>query len=303
MKIALAQMHMDAPAGAAPAGSSPAANTAAATAAASAATVTTAAAIEAIEANLARSVKLIERAAKAGANLVMFPEVQLSPFFPQYTSATSPFGDASPFAMRLDGPQVQALQAACARWGIWASPNLYIEQDGTRYDTSLLISDAGELVGTQQMVHIAQAPQFYEQDYYAPGDGFRVFDTPLGRIGIVICFDRHYPESIRTSVLRGADLVLVPTANTLAEPSEMFDWEIRVQAFTNSAIVAMCNRCGVEDGMEFSGRSIVAGPDGGTIAQAGPGDELLLADMDLAAARALRNAKPYTQLRRPALYE
>lgn len=277
MKIALAQMHMASPAHAA-------------------------AGTAAVDANLAHSVGLIERAAKAGASLVMFPEVQLSPFFPQYPSARSPFGDASQFAMSLDGPQVQALRKACATWGIWASPNLYIEQDGARYDTGLLISDAGELVGTQQMVHIAQAEKFYEQDYYAPGDGFHVFDTPLGRIGIVICFDRHYPESIRTSVLNGADLVLVPTANTLAEPLEMFDWEVKVQAFHNSAIVAMCNRCGTEDGMEFSGRSIVAGPDGSTIAQAGADDELLLADVDPAGARAMRGSKPYTQLRRPRLY-
>lgn len=275
MRIALAQMHM---------------------AAAADDTAT------AVDRNLTRSIDLIERAAEAGASLVMFPEVQLSPFFPQYPRKRSPYGDASPFAMNIDGPQVHALRKACATYGIWASPNLYIEQDGARYDTSLLISSTGELVGTQQMVHIAQAEKFYEQDYYAPGDGFHVFDTPLGHIGIVICFDRHYPESIRTSVLRGADLVLVPTANTLAEPLEMFDWEVRVQAFHNSAIVAMCNRCGAEDGMEFSGRSIIAGPDGSTVAQAGAGDELLLADVDLAGARAMRGSKPYTQLRRPRLY-
>ena len=245
MRIALAQMHMAATAD----------DTA-----------------TAVDRNLTRSIDLIERAAEAGASLVMFPEVQLSPFFPQYPRKRSPYGDASQFAMNIDGPQVHALRKACATYGIWASPNLYIEQ------------------------------KFYEQDYYAPGDGFHVFDTPLGRIGIVICFDRHYPESIRTSVLRGADLVLVPTANTLAEPLEMFDWEVRVQAFHNSAIVAMCNRCGAEDGMEFSGRSIIAGPDGSTVAQAGAGDELLLADVDLAGARAMRGSKPYTQLRRPRLY-
>ena len=108
------------------------------------------------------------------------------------------------------------------------------------------------------MVHIAQAEQFYEQDYYTPSDeGFKVFDTEFGKIGIVVCFDRHYPESIRTEVLRGADLILIPTVNTKAEPSLMFEWELRVQAFQNSVILAMCNRVGPEGNMCFSGESIV----------------------------------------------
>lgn len=107
-----------------------------------------------------------------------------------------------------------------------------VEKDGRRYDTSLLIDDAGMLLGEQKMVHIAQAACFYEQDYYTPSEeGFRVFDTPIGKIGIVVCFDRHYPESIRTEALKGAELILVPTVNTKDEPSELFQWEIRIQAY------------------------------------------------------------------------
>ena len=73
-----------------------------------------------------------------------------------------------------------------------------------------------------------------------------MFDTIYGNIGIVVCFDRHYTESIRTEMLMGADLIVVPTVNTKAEPSEMFEWELRVQAFQNSVAVAMCNRVGTE---------------------------------------------------------
>ena len=99
------------------------------------------------------------------------------------------------------------------------------------------------------MVHVFQAPQFYEVDYYTPSeDGFKVFDMPFGRVGIVICFDRHLPESIRTCSLLGAALVIVPTANCKAEPMELFEWEIRVQAMQNSVFVAMCNRVGLEGG-------------------------------------------------------
>lgn len=173
-----------------------------------------------VEQNLKKSLAAIEEAAKAGADLILFPEVHL-------------------------------------------------KENGALYDASLLIGSDGELIGIQKMVHIAQAHQFYEQDYYTPADdGFHVFDTPLGKIGLVICFDRHYPESVRTEALMGADLILVPTVNVKSEPSETFEWEIRIQAFHNSVAIAMCNRVGVEGDMEFSGESIVADANGDRVVMA-----------------------------------
>ena len=119
------------------------------------------------------------------------------------------------------------------------------------------------------MVHIAQADKFFEQDYYTPSDdGFKVFETEFGKLGIVICFDRDFPESIRSEALKGADLILIPTVNTKAEPSEMFEWELRVQAFQNSTIIAMCNRVGAEGDMDFSGESIVVDANGNVLAKA-----------------------------------
>ena len=171
-------------------------------------------------------------------------------------------------------------------------------------DMSFLIDDEGNIIGTQKMVHVAQCEQFYEQSYYTPSEeGFSVFDTKIGKIGIVVCFDRHYPESIRTEALRGAELILVPTANTTAEPLEMFQWEIRVQAFQNSVNIAMCNRAGREDVMVFYGESLVSGYDGELVAVAGRGEELLVTEIDLPEASAARNKKPYTLLRRTELYE
>ena len=155
----------------------------------------------------------------------------------------------------------------------------------------------------QKMVHIAQAEQFYEQDYYTPSDGgFRVFDTEHGKIGIVVCFDRHYPESIRTESLMGAELILIPTVNTKAEPSEMFEWELRVQAFHSSVAIAMCNRVGREGAMEFSGESIVVDANGAVTAKADDTEQLLYAEVDLRESGQIRSRRPYTQLRRPELY-
>ena len=105
----------------------------------------------------------------------------------------------------MEDPAVQKILASRRREKIWAAPNFYLREDGKYFDTSLLVDDRGEVIGRQTMVHVAQAPCFYEQDYYTPsGDGFHVFETPFGRIGIVICFDRHYPESIRTEALMGS---------------------------------------------------------------------------------------------------
>ncbi len=104
-------------------------------------------------------------------------------------------------------------------------------------------------------------------------------------------------------ITRRAQLIIVPTANTKSEPSELFQWEVKVQAFQNSINVAMCNRVGVEGNMEFSGESIVVGFDGETIALAGDQEDLILAEVNLAGATVKRHQRPYTSLRRPAIYE
>lgn len=253
---------------------------------------------EKMERNLERSISLIEEAASKEADLICFPEIQMSLFFPQYEKK-----DCDGYAIGIESMYVERIRGACKKNHIFAVPNLYIKENEKKYDMSLLIDDDGEIIGKQKMVHIAQAKQFYEQDYYTPSEeGFKVFDTPFGRIGIVICFDRHYPESIRTNVCKGADLIIIPTANTKAEPMEMFAWEVKVQAFQNSVNIAMCNRVGTEDEMEFSGQSLVCDYNGKTMAIATDQSQLLLADINLADAKDARNEKPYCSLRRPELY-
>ncbi len=248
--------------------------------------------------NLERSLAAVREAAARGADLVLFPELQLSPFFPQY-----PGLGMGHEAVEADGEIVSRFRAVCRECGVMAAPNFYLFENGDLYDATILIGADGAVLGVQKMVHVAQAPQFYEQDYYAPSDdGFHVFPTPFGKIGVVVCFDRHYPESIRTEALRGAELILIPTANTAAEPLEMFEWEIRVQAFQNSVAVAMCNRVGCEDGMDFAGESLVADAAGALLVKAGRETGLVYCDLDLAAGRELRRQRPYTSLRNPRFY-
>lgn len=251
-----------------------------------------------VELNLNKSLQAIKVASENGADLVLFPEIQLTEFFPQY-----PGQDVRNYAVSMDGEIVKKFCDTCRKNKISAVPNLYLMENGRTYDASIFIDKNGEVKGIQKMVHVAQAEQFYEQDYYTPSDeGFRVFDTEFGKIGVVVCFDRHYPESIRTETLQGADLILIPTVNTKAEPSQMFEWELRVQAFQNSVALAMCNRVGVEGNMHFSGESVVVDARGKVLAKADDTEQILYVDVDMREPLKIRNAKPYTQLRRTEFY-
>ncbi|MBR1456487.1 MAG: carbon-nitrogen hydrolase family protein [Oscillospiraceae bacterium] len=244
-----------------------------------------------LQKNLRSALNDMERAAAAGADLIIFPEVQLSPFFPAKEKQ-----EVSQWLVSEEGPEVRAFCEACGRLGIWASPNVYLEENGSRYDASLLIDDTGRLRGVSKMVNIFQARCFYERDYYTPSDtGFRVYDTPFGKVGVVICFDRHIPDSIRSCAKQGAELVIIPTANLTEEPMELFEWEIRVQAFQNTVYVAMCNRVGQEGALCFAGESLVAGPDGSLLYKAGGEAGLHCVELPLEGLAELRRGRDWLQ--------
>lgn len=231
--------------------------------------------------------------------LIFFPEIQLTPFFPQYHNI-----NVDSYCMNIESDVLHRFCQKAKEHNYYVSPNLYLELEGEKYDASVWISPEGKIQDIAKMVHIAQNVNFYEQDYYTPADdGFKVFPTPFGNVGIVICFDRHIPESIRTCALKGANLIIVPTANTKAEPMEMFEWEMRVQAMQNQVFIAMCNRVGTEDKMEFAGESIVIGPRGEVIAKADDKEQLLICDIDLDEVKKVRSGVDYLSLRRPGIYK
>jgi predicted amidohydrolase len=247
---------------------------------------------DSIEQNLKKTLALMERAKAAGADLIFFPEVQLSPFFPQYEKR-----DATPWLLREGAPELATLREQCRTLKLYASPNVYLEQSGNCYDASLLIGSDGQVLGVSKMVHIAQACYFYEQDYYTPSDeGFRVYDTPFGKIGIVICFDRHLPDGVRSCAQQGAQLVLIPTANIVGEPMDLFEWEVRVQAFQNTVFIAMCNRVGPEGRLTFAGQSLLAAPNGDLVYKAGSAEDLPVLDVPLEQAAQERKKRPWLNL-------
>ena len=252
-------------------------------------------------ANVARGLAALETAAGNGAELACFAELAFEWFYPQHR-ADSGFRD---LAEPIDGPTVTAFQEKAQQLGIVTVINLY-ERDGEHtYDSSPVIDADGSLLGVTRMIHITEYPCFHEQGYYTPGDkGAPVFRTRAGNIGVSICYDRHFPEYMRALALNGADLVIVPQAGAVDEwPEGLYEAEMRVAAFQNGYHVALCNRVGQEECLDFAGESFVCGPFGEMIAQAPKSeDHLLVTDVDLTANDRAPARKLFLRHRRPDLY-
>ncbi len=239
----------------------------------------------------------------AGSDLLFFPEVQLSPFFAQYENS-----DVSSYLLPFENEYTAQIQGKAKEHSLYISPNMYLlgkenaadpKASEKPFDTSLWITPEGIVEDASTMVHVFQAPQFYEVNYYTPSqDGFKVFDTPFGKVGIVICFDRHIPNSIQTCAAKGADLVIIPTANCKDEPMDLFEAEVRTAAMQNQVFIAMCNRVGLEGEMNFAGESIVVDPYGNVILKADDREQLITCEIDLSESQRAKELKPFLSLRR-----
>ncbi|MCU0304492.1 MAG: carbon-nitrogen hydrolase family protein [Thermoanaerobaculales bacterium] len=252
-------------------------------------------------ANLERGLAAIDRAAGRGAALVCFAELAFEPFYPQCPAG--PGFEA--LAEEVPGPTTEALADRARRHGVVVVANLY-ERAGDRcYDCSPVIDADGRLLGRTRMVHITDYELFHERGYYAPGDpDLGVFDTAAGRIGVAICYDRHFPEQMRGLALAGAELVVVPQAGAVGEwPDGLYEAELRVAAFQNGYFTALVNRVGPEPRLVFAGESFVCAPDGRVVARAAGGvEELLIADLDLGEVARSHARRLFLRDRRPELY-
>jgi N-carbamoylputrescine amidase len=253
------------------------------------------------EANRRRGLEAVESAAARGAQIICFAELAFDPFYPQEKADPSMRDLAEP----VPGETTDMFSKKAAELGVALVLNLF-ERDGDHtYDTSPVIDADGSLLGKTRMVHITEYPRFHEQGYYTPGDlGAPVYDTAAGRIGVAICYDRHYPEYMRALALNGARIVFVPQAGAVGEwPEGLYEAEMRVAAFQNGYFTALCNRVGPEPKLTFAGESFVCDPAGRVIARAGQGtEEILLCDVNLAEAAESHARKLFLRDRRPELY-
>ncbi len=251
--------------------------------------------------NVERGLAAFERAAREGAKLVCYAELAFERFHPQQLAGPEPWRLAEP----VPGPTTERFSRAARAHGVVCIINLF-ERDGQRtYDCSPVIDADGTLLGKTRMVHITDYAWFHEKGYYLPGDtGAPVYSTRVGRVGVAICYDRHYPEYMRALALEGAELVVVPQAGSVGEwPDGLYEAEMRVAAFQNGYYVALCNRVGAEQSLTFAGESFVTDFDGRVIARAPQGEETILySEVELGNVGCSHARKLFLRDRRPELY-
>jgi N-carbamoylputrescine amidase len=253
------------------------------------------------EANIQRGLGALEEAAAHGAGLVVFPELAFLRFFPQRGRDEQ----AEPWSEPVPGPTTALFAGLARKLGVVVVLNLY-ERDGDRtYDSSPVIDADGRLLGVTRMVHIIEAPCFREKDFYHPGNcGAPVYETRAGRIGVAICYDRHFPEYTRALGIKGAEIVVVPQAGSVGEwPPGVFEAELQAASFQNGYFAALSNRVGREDCLTFAGESFVTDPMGRVIARAPAGeDHILYADLDFSLLKECAARRHFLLDRRPEAY-
>jgi N-carbamoylputrescine amidase len=251
--------------------------------------------------NRRRGLEAVDRAADLGAKLVVFSELAFERFLPQHPATPETLALAEP----VPGPTTETFAAKARARGVVIVLNLFERAGDRTYDSSPVIDVDGSLLGVTRMVHITDYACFHEQGYYAPGDrGAPVYETAAGRVGVAICYDRHYPEYMRALALAGAEIVVVPQAGAEDEwPAGLYEAELQVAAFQNGYYAALCNRVGEEPKLRFAGESFVCDPSGRVIARAGRGtDEILICDVDREEVGRSPARRLFMRDRRPELY-
>jgi len=268
------------------------------------------------ETNLKRSLALAERAARQGANILCTQELFRSRYFCQSEEHKN-----FALAETIPGPSTDAFCRLARKHGVVIIASLFEKRAaGVYHNTAAVIDADGSLLGIYRKMHIPDDPLFHEKFYFTPGDlGFKTWQTRFAKIGVLICWDQWFPEAARLTAMQGAEILFYPTAigwhprekaKYGSRQHEAWETIQRAHAVANGCYVAAVNRIGHEvlegvggDGIEFWGRSFVAGTTGEIIARAGPSaEEILVVPVDLAAVDTTRTHWPFLRDRRIDAY-
>ncbi|MEN9992641.1 MAG: hypothetical protein RLY83_211 [Actinomycetota bacterium] len=261
--------------------------------------------------NLNEGIKL---AAQNGAKIVFLPELTLS----RYPADVMPTGEVLPLAEPLEGGPTHAFAAAAARANnVYVHASLFereAQPDGRGLNTAIIVSPEGEIVAKTRKLHIPVTAGYYEDQYFAPGpaapDPYPVYDLLDGTFGLPTCWDEWFPEVARNYSLRGAEVLVYPTAIGSEPDHPDFDTEplwhtvIVGNGIANGTFMVVPNRYGNEGNISFYGSSFISDPYGRVLARAGrEGDEVLVADLDLDQRRDWLDLFPFLATRRPDTYD
>ncbi|WP_075567103.1 carbon-nitrogen hydrolase [Ihuprevotella massiliensis] len=265
-----------------------------------------------VEFNLQKLAKGIAQAAQRGAELVVLQELHNTPYFCQ-TENPDLFDLAEP----IPGPSTDFFGTLARQFGVVIVASLFERRAaGLYHNTAVVIEKDGTIAGKYRKMHIPDDPAYYEKFYFTPGDlGFEPIDTSVGRLGVQVCWDQWYPEGARLMALRGADLLIYPTAigyessdtpEEQARQREAWTTVQRGHAVANGLPVIAVNRTGHEPdpsgqthGIQFWGSSFVAGPQGEFLFRADIDEEVVaIVDIDLQRSENVRRWWPFLRDRR-----
>ena len=257
------------------------------------------------QAMIEKHVDMIRRAAAAGAQIVCLQEIFYGPYF--CAEQSTRWYDSTERVP--DGPTIRHMQALAKELGIALIVPVYeVENEGVFYNTAAVIDRLGNYLGKYRKTHIPHvAPGFWEKFYFRPGNlGYPIFDLGFCKIGVYICYDRHFPEGARALGLNGAEIVFNPSATVAGLSEYLWKLEQPAHAAANGYFVGAINRVGTEAPRnigEFYGQSYFCDPRGQIFAQASRDqDEVLTADLDLEKIAEVRKTWQFFRDRRPDMY-
>jgi N-carbamoylputrescine amidase len=250
-----------------------------------------------MERNIQRAVEKAVVAAEKHADIICYPELFLTPWFPkeEQKSNLSLAIDATNEALR------RLKQLSDETKTVLIIP--FFESTNGKYYNSAAVMDSGKLLGVYRKIHLPDLHLYRERFYFSPGDaGIPVFETSQGKIGVQICWDNLFPEGTRVLALKGAEIVFAPTAAALNTHS-LWERAISANAFANNIFIFRVNRVGQEDGISFYGRSFCVDPWGEMVSELAGGKEaIVLADIDLKERNAATETWGFLKHRRPGEY-
>ncbi|MDE0237063.1 MAG: acyltransferase [bacterium] len=248
--------------------------------------------------------KYVAEAAAAGTQVMCFQELFNGPYFCQVQEADYySYAEAIP-----DGPTTKRFQEIAAKHGmVLVLPMYEEEQPGFLYNTATVIDADGTYLGKYRKTHIPQVKGFWEKFYFRPGNlGYPVFDTAVGRVGVYICYDRHFPEGWRALGLNGAQVVFNPSATSRGLSAYLWKLEQTASAAANMYFVGAINRVGIEPlgDNDFYGTSYFANPRGQFVEDPASDQEqeLVIRDLDFAMIDEIRALWAFYRDRRPDMY-
>ena len=252
-----------------------------------------------------KHIELVGKAAAEGAKVTCLQEIFHGPYFPAEQD-TKWYATAEP----EDGPTVIRMREVAREHGMVLIVPFFEEaQTGVYYNSAVVIEADGTVVGKYRKAHIPHVgPCFWEKFYFKPGNlGYPVFDTSVGRVGLIICYDRHFPEIGRALGLKGAELVFNPSATIESLSKYLWELEQPAHAVANGYWIAAINRVGTEEPLssgKFYGSSYFCNPRGKIVAKASDSeDEVLVHDIELDEIREVRNTWQFLRDRRPETYD